>query len=267
MTVLSKSEEAIERRYMTATSAENRQKAKEAISKQSAKLISSLGSRAETKRGDTAAQSIGNMDEADHSSRHSDDDLAPSTTGTFRSTGLTADDEKKDENETETEERSKNITATKMKMTLASFSSSMKAKSAITSSGGDSSEEPFPMSAATVATESSNTTAAPIPVAPTRSKFHFLVSKPSATLGAGASRSSSESSTISSAIASSTLKKISFGSAKPPSVSTRSSFPSASTFNIGSKLKSKIQVNGDSTHKESAATRTEEESIIFSTES
>lgn len=235
MTVLSKSEEAIERRYVTATSAENRQKAKEAISKQSAKLISSLGSRAETKQS---------------SSRHSDDDLAPSTTSTCRSTGLTVDDEKKEENETE--ERSNNITAMKMKMTLASFSSSVKAKSATTRSGGDGSEESFPMSAATVATESSNTTAAPIPVAPTRSKFHFLVSKPSDTLGTGAS---SESSTISSAIA----------SAKPSSVST--SFPSASTFNIGSKLKSKIQVNGgtSSTHKESA--RTEEESIIFSTES
>ena len=242
VTVLSKSEEAIERRYVTATSAENRQKAKEAISKQSAKLISSLGSRAETKRGDTAAQSIGNMDEADHSSRHSDDD-----------------DEKKDE----PEERSNNITAMKMKMTLASFSSSVKAKSATTRSGGDSSEEPSPISAATVATESSNTTAAPIPVVPTRSKFHFLVSKPSETLGTG-SRSSSESSTISSAIASSSLKKMSFGSAKSSSIST--SFPSASTFNIGSKLKSKIQVNGDSTHKESA-TRTEEESVIFSTES
>lgn len=259
VTVLSKSEEAIERRYVTATSAENRQKAKEAISKQSAKLISSLGSRAETKRGDTAAQSIGNMDEADHSSRHSDDELASSTTGTCRSTGLTVDDEKKDE----TEERSNNITAMKMKMTLASFSSSVKAKSATTRSGGDSSEEPSPMSAATVATESSNTTAAPIPVVPTRSKFHFLVSKPSETLGTGA-RSSSESSTISSAIASSSLKKMSFGSAKSSSIST--SFPSASTFNIGSKLKSKIQVNGDSTHKESA-TRTEEESVIFSTES
>mmetsp|Transcript_14353 Transcript_14353/g.41264 ORF Transcript_14353/g.41264 Transcript_14353/m.41264 type:complete len:566 (+) Transcript_14353:1-1698(+) len=280
MTVLTKSEEAIERRYVTATSAENRQKAKEAISKQSAKLISSLGSRVEMKRpaGDSAAQSTGHEDEAEHSaehsSRHSDDNV---------------DDEKKDENETES---NVSMRTNNMKMTFASFSSSVKAKN----SSGSGSKELLPTSTATGAAELSNTAAAPIhvDVVPTRSKFHFLVSpKPSETVRTGAASESStaQSSTqssppvdkesdkvissrsmslnrISTTIASSSLK-MSFGSksgSKSSFARTKTSFTEgnpAMTFNIGSKLKSKIsskpQVNGN---KES----NEEESITFHSE-
>jgi hypothetical protein len=259
VTALTKSEEAIERRYANATSAENRQKAKDKLQK----AMSSFGkdARAEEDKGK--------------------EDESTSTTGTDKSTDHI--DEKKDENETERNVRT-NVTA-KMQQKLNYFSSSVKAKDTIGSGGkeGSSSASATPSSqgkfnflvsakpsGSAGSVGESSTAQSSAKSSPVSEDGESTKMPPSVSL----KRFSDVLGQAKKSTAAPSSLKMSFGAAKASFASARASSQTESnpisslkpSFSIGNTLKSKIspkaQINASDPDNK-VVTNNEEESITF----
>ena len=241
MTVLTKSEEAIEKRYVTATSAENRQRAKEKLGK----LMSMARTEENTSEGkdeEVGQQSDGIGAES------------PTDTNTC-STDLI--DEKKDD-ETDSTETSNRSSVAAMKLRFTSFSSSVNAAAAAAAVvGSGSSGDGETRQAGATESEASRLFSNPPP--------STSLKRISDALGQ-AKKSTATSSSL----------KMSFGAAKAPNPNPSSSFKPS--LNIGEKLKSKISSkiqtssNGDNSavvSSSSTMTRSssnDEESITFHAE-